>query len=71
MDNKVERAYLEWDEARRMLTLADELKNLAIRNEQIARENYYLLVTGTKHPHSSYPRAVDEYREWVSGRLDA
>ena len=67
MDEKVKRAYLEWDEARRMLVLADELKKLAVRNEQIARENYNLLVTGTKYPHfSDYPRAVDEYKEWVT-----
>jgi len=65
MDEKVKRACLEWDEARRMLALATDLKKLAVRNEQIARENYNLLVTGTKYPHfSDHPRAVNE-RPWV------
>lgn len=62
MDKKVKQAYKEWDEAKRMLVLADELKSLATENERLSREKFERL-------QNTYPRQVDEYREWVTGRI--
>jgi hypothetical protein len=62
MDEKLKQAYLDWDDAKRMLKLADELKSLAAENERLAREKCERLQI-------AYPRAVDDYREWVSGKV--
>ena len=44
MNEQIKQAYLEWDMARRMLVLADELRSLALENERLSHEKYERLL---------------------------